>query len=107
MYGFLADVLVIVHCVYVAYVVLGQLSIWLGWSLGWRWLRNFWFRVTHLAAIAFVAFEEAIGMDCPLSVWERQLRELAGQVERPGTFMGRLFHDVLFLPLPAHYFTWI
>ena len=106
-YGLAADAMVVIHCAYVGYVVLGQLAIWLGWLLGWRWVRNFWFRTTHLAAIAFVAFEEAIAMDCPLTVWEAQLRTLAGKDVRAGTFMGRLFHDLLFLPLPAQYFTWM
>ena len=38
MYGFLADVLVFIHCAYIGYVVLGQLAIWLGWPLGWTTL---------------------------------------------------------------------
>lgn len=107
MYGFLADALVVIHCAYVGFVVLGQLAIWVGWLFRRQWVRNFWFRILHLAAIAFVAFEEAINMDCPLTVWENSLRTLAGQGVRPGTFMGRLFHDLIFLPLPAEYFTWI
>ncbi len=107
MYGFLADLIVIVHCVYIAYVLLGQLAICVGWALGHRWVRNFWFRLTHFAAIAFVAFEAAIDMVCPLTVWENQLRVLAGQEGRPGTFMGRLFHDLIFVSLPSHYFDWM
>ncbi len=106
-YGFLADLIVVFHCAYIAYVVLGQLAIVVGWAFRRQWVRNFWFRTTHLAAIAFVAFEEGIGMVCPLTTWENQLRELAGQVTRAGTFMGRLFHDVIFLNLPSEYFTWM
>lgn len=106
-YGLLADAMVAIHVAYVGYVVVGQLLIWLGWPLGWKWIRNFWFRVTHLGAIAFVAFEEAIGMDCPLTIWENQLRDLAGETVRDGTFMGRLFHDLLYLPLPPWAFTWL
>src|SRR5438132_1302825 len=47
-YGFLADVVVVLHVGYVAYVVAGQLAIWLGLLLGCRWVRNVWFRATHL-----------------------------------------------------------
>jgi hypothetical protein len=107
MYALLADMMVVVHCVYVGYVVLGQVAIWLGWAFKRTWTRNFWFRATHLAAIGFVAFEEGIGMACPLTVWEAQLRELAGEGPRSGTFMGRLFHDLLFVDLPHSAFTWI
>jgi hypothetical protein len=107
MYTFLADLLVVFHCAYVGYVVLGQVAIWLGWALRRRWTRNFWFRITHLTAIGFVAFEEGIGMACPLTIWEAQLRELASEGPRSGTFMGRLFHDLLFLDLPPSAFTWM
>lgn len=106
-YGFLADLVVVLHCAYIAYVVVGQLAILAGWAFGRQWVRNFWFRATHMAAIAIVAFEEGIGMVCPLTTWENQLRELAGQKTEAGTFMGRLFHDVIFLDLPPHYFTWM
>jgi Protein of Unknown function (DUF2784) len=106
-YGFLADLVVVLHCAYIGYVVLGQLVIVVGWAFRRQWVRNFWFRATHLAAIAFVAFEEGIGMVCPLTTWENQLRELAGQETQAGTFMGRLFHDLVFLDLPTKYFTWM
>jgi hypothetical protein len=106
-YGFLADLIVGIHVGYIAYVVVGQAAILVGWALRRQWARNFWFRATHLLAIAFVAFEEVIGMVCPLTNWERSLRELAGQETRPGTFMGRLFHDLIFLNLPPSYFTWM
>jgi hypothetical protein len=106
-YGFLADLVVVLHCAYIGYVVLGQLAIVVGWVLRRQWVRNFWFRATHLAAIAFVAFEEGIDMVCPLTTWENQLRELAGQDTSAGTFMGRLFHSVIFLDLPSAYFTWM
>jgi hypothetical protein len=106
-YGYLADAIVVIHCAYIAFVLLGQVGITLGWALKWQWVRNPWFRVAHLAAIGFVAFEAAIDMVCPLTVWENQLRELAGQGKRPGTFMGRLFHDLVFVSLPSHYFDYI
>jgi Protein of Unknown function (DUF2784) len=106
-YGFLADLIVGLHVGYIAYVVLGQAAILVGWAFRRQWARNFWFRATHLFAIAFVAFEEAIDMVCPLTEWENSLRELAGQETRAGTFMGRLFHDLIFLNLPSHYFTWM
>jgi hypothetical protein len=105
MYGYLADLLVGIHIAYVAYVVIGQLLLWFGWARGWRWVRNPWFRWTHLAAIAFVALEEFVGMTCPLTDWERALRELAGQPFSGQTFLARLMHDVLFYQGPAWVFT--
>jgi Protein of Unknown function (DUF2784) len=96
MYGFLADLMVAIHVAYVGFVVVGQLLIWLGWAAGWSWVRNPWFRGTHFLAMAIVAFEEAMSIRCPLTVWEEQFRELAGQAVTGETFLGRLLHSILF-----------
>ena len=96
MYGFLADLMVAIHVGYCAYVVLGQLAIWAGWAAGRKWVRNFWFRATHLLAIGVVAFEQVFDIRCPLTVWEEHFRELAGQPVTGETFLGRLMHSVLF-----------
>jgi hypothetical protein len=96
-YGLLADVVVTLHLAYVAYVVVGQVLIVIAAPFRWQWARNPWFRLTHLLAIAIVAYEAIMGIRCPLTVWEEQLRELAGQPFDSGqTFLGRLFHDLLF-----------
>jgi len=97
MYGFLADLMVAMHAGYVGYIVLGQLLIWIGWALGWGAIRNIWFRLSHLAMIAFVAFEEAISMRCPLTDWEEHFRELAGQPVSGESFVGRLMHSLIFV----------
>lgn len=97
MYGYLADALVFVHVLYVGYVVVGQLAVIVAAPFRWEWARNPWFRFTHLAAIAVVAYEALNGIRCPLTVWEERLRELAGQSVHAGqSFVGRLFHDLLF-----------
>jgi hypothetical protein len=47
--------------------------------LRWGWIRNPWFRFSHLAMIAIVAVEAINGWRCPLTTWEDQLRVAAGQ----------------------------
>lgn len=95
-YGFLADLMVTLHVAYIAFVVVGQVLIVVGVLAGWAWVRNFWFRITHLVAIGFVAFEEFVGMRCPLTVWEHQFRVLAGQEFSGETFLSRLMHALIF-----------
>src|SRR5688572_17277268 len=107
MYGFLADLTVFVHVLYVGYVILGQLLIWIGWPLGWQWIRNFWFRTTHLVAIGYVVYEEIYNIRCPLSIWEEKLRILAGQPVTGETFLGRLLHSILFYDAEPWVFTLI
>ena len=105
MYGFFADCVVGIHVAYVAYVVLGQLLIATGWIAGWKWVRNFWFRVSHLIMMLVVVFEEIVNIRCPLSVWEEQLRAMAGQRTTGETFMGRLLHSLIFYDAPPIVFT--
>lgn len=105
MYGFLADLMVAIHVGYVGYVVVGQLAIWAGWALRRQFVRNFWFRATHLLAIGIVAFEEVMDIRCPLSVWEEHFRELAGQPTTGETFLGRLLHSLIFYDFQPWVFT--
>src|SRR5208282_4554460 len=100
-YSYWAEVVLAIHLAYVAFVVLGQLTILLGVTLGWEWVRNPWFRFAHLAAIGAVALETALGILCPLTVWEDRLRTLAGQQVSEGSFIGRWMHRILFYDLPS------
>lgn len=105
MYAFLADLTVAVHVGYVAFVVLGQLLIWIGLLRGWQWVRNPWFRSLHLLAITIVVVEELNDWRCPLTVWEEMFREKAGQPTSGGTFLGRLLHSIIFFDFEPWVFT--
>jgi hypothetical protein len=105
MYGYLADGVVAIHVAYVAFVLVGQGVILLGAVLGWTWIRNLWFRSVHLVAIVYVAWEALWGIDCPLTVWEYDLRRLAGQDAAEGSFIGRWLHEILFYDFEPWFFT--
>ena len=96
----LADFLVAVHVAYISFVVLGQLAILVGIGRGWRWIRNGYFRVAHLAAIVAVGLEAAFGIECPLTTWEADLRTLAGEQVAEASFVGRLLHRAIFIDVP-------
>jgi Protein of Unknown function (DUF2784) len=91
-----ADAILVLHFAFVLFVVGGLAVIWAGAALGWRWIRGFWFRVAHLAAIVFVAGEALAGAVCPLTAWEDALR---GRNSESG-FLARWIHRVLFYDLP-------
>jgi hypothetical protein len=98
----LADVVVFIHLCYMGYVVLGQLVIMIGWPLRWQWIRNPWFRLSHLAMILVVAGEAVVDYPCPLTTWEHELRVAAGQksvgeVQVEGaSFTGQLLRNIQF-----------
>ncbi len=92
----LADVVVIFHGAYVAFVLLGLVAILAGYILRWNWIRNWWFRGTHLTMILVVVVEAFAGVTCPLTTLEKYLRLQAGTTVREGTFLGQIVHDWLF-----------
>ncbi len=97
----LADLILVVHFSFVLFVTGGLLLVWLGALLDWRWIRNRWFRLAHLAAIAFVAFEALVGVMCPLTVWEDALRGIHDE----RSFVARWIHRVMFYEWPEWVFT--
>lgn len=96
----LADLVLIVHFLFVLFVVGGLALIWIGAACAWQCVRNYWFRIAHLAAICFVAIEALIGVACPLTEWEDALR---GVRDEPG-FIARWLHRVLFYDFPEWVF---
>jgi hypothetical protein len=101
MNALLADFILIVHFLFVLFVVGGLALIWIGAALGWGWVRNFWFRVAHLGAIVFVAGEAIVGIWCPLTVWEARLR--GARAEK--SFVAQWVHRLLFYDFPEWVFT--
>ena len=100
--AWLANGILIVHALFVAFVVGGLAFVWLGAWRGWIAARNFRFRVFHLAAIVYVALETLAGIACPLTVWEDALR--GGSVEGED-FVARWLHRVLYYDFPTWAFT--
>ncbi len=99
--AWIANAVLIVHVLFVAFVVGGLTFVWLGAGLGWKAARNLRFRVLHLAAMLFVALESLAGIACPLTVWEDRLRE--GGDSRD--FVARWLHRALYYDFPAWVFT--
>src|SRR5512140_473805 len=97
----LADFILIIHFLFVLFVVGGLALIWVGVAANWRWVRNFWFRIAHLVAICIVAAEALLGVICPLTDWEDRLRG----VPTDTGFVARWIHRLLFYSFPEWVFT--
>jgi hypothetical protein len=101
----LADLLVALHCAYVSFVVLVVPMVLFGAWRRWSWVRNSWLRNIHLAMILIVVFEAVLGIPCPLTVWEQELRVQAGQTGYSGSFLGHSIHELLFFEFEESVFT--
>jgi hypothetical protein len=64
-------------------------------------VRSLRWRLLHLIAIAVIAAESLLGIDCPLTVWEDTLR----RQQTTGGFIERWVDGVLFYDAPTWVFT--
>ncbi|MBX7151865.1 DUF2784 domain-containing protein [bacterium] len=100
----LADIILIIHFLFVGFVVTGLLLIFIGAGCRWKWIRNFWFRILHLSAIGLVAGESLFGIVCPLTAWENQLRSANGGAYQT-SFIQHWVHKIIFYNAPEYVFT--
>ncbi len=100
-----ADALLIVHALFVLFVVLGLALILAGGVRRWQWVRNPWFRMLHLAAIGVVVLQAWLGRICPLTLWENALRARAGDAVYAGSFIAAHVTALLYYDAPAWLFT--
>ena len=103
-YALAADALLLAHVLFVLFVVLGLLLVFAGWRRSWSWVRNPWFRVAHLAAVAVVVLQSWLGVICPLTTWEMALRAKAGDTVYGGTFIAHWLGEFLYWDAPAWVF---
>jgi hypothetical protein len=90
---------------FVAFVVVGFALIVIGMFRHWRWIKNLWFRLAHLLAIAIVAAESWFGGICPLTEWESRLRVAAGEAGYRESFVQHWLERVVFYNFPLWVFT--
>ena len=100
LYLLAADTLLLVHFLFVLFVVLGLLLILIGGVLAWSWVRNPWFRWAHLAAIGIVVLQSWLGKICPLTTWEMMLRAKAGDAVYAGSFIAHWMGKLLYYQAP-------
>lgn len=96
----LADMLLVVHFLFVLFVVFGLVAVYAGYFLHWRWVSNRTFRMLHLVAIGIVVLQSWFGVICPLTTWEMALRDKAGVATYSGSFMQYWLHQLLYYTAP-------
>ncbi|MGH8290972.1 MAG: DUF2784 domain-containing protein [Steroidobacteraceae bacterium] len=84
----LADLLVILHLAFTAFVIFGGF-------LAWKWRRVLF---VHLPALAWGFWVETSGQICPLTPLENHLRHLAGEAGYQGGFLDHYVVALLYPP---------
>jgi len=99
-----ADVILVVHAAFIAFVVFGQIYVLLGWRMRWCSARNRLFRRLHLAAIGVVVIQAWIGFRCPLTSLEAGLRTGAGEGSYEQSFVAHWLSRLIYYDLPPWVF---
>jgi hypothetical protein len=97
----LGQLILAVHLVVIAFNIAGLVVIPLGAALRWRWVRILWWRLLHLALLAVVALQAALGRACFLTDWQDGLT--GGGVHDP--LIMRWVNSIIYWPLPMWAFT--
>jgi hypothetical protein len=103
-YTLLADAVLAVHLAIILFNVGGLVVIPLGAWRRWRFVRIFWWRALHLACLAVVALQAALGQVCLLTLWQGDLARLGGEAASRASLIARTVERLIFWPLPLWVF---
>ncbi|WP_308364946.1 MULTISPECIES: DUF2784 domain-containing protein [unclassified Microbulbifer] len=104
LYLLAADAVLLFHTLFVAFVVFSLPLIFMGKFLRWSWVRNPWYRLAHLLAIAIVVLESWAGVICPFTIWEMALRTKTGEAVYTGSFISHWLDTLLYYQAPEWVF---
>src|SRR5712671_6186369 len=96
---FMASAVAATHISYFLFVSGGFVSILVGAFRKWDWIRNPWFRLSHIAAVYVVIAEDVFHIQCPLNTLEGNLRSDSGS--QPVSAAGRALDICCIRAFPA------
>jgi len=96
LYQNLADLVLLLHALFVVFVIVALILTIVGGYRRWPWIRNWWFRLTHLIGIVIVVALSWVGVLCPLTSLEMWLRGQSGGVQYNGSFIQYWLERFLF-----------
>ena len=100
----IAEAILWLHVVVIAFSVFGLVAIPLGTWGGWRGVRVFWWRALHIGILGIVALQAVLGRACFLTIWESDLLRLAGQMASNEPLIQQWVRRAIYWPLPLWVF---
>lgn len=104
-YQYLADTILFIHFSFIAFVIVALILTVVGGYLKWPWIRNWWFRLVHLASVSFVVVQSWLGLICPLTTLEMWLREKTNGEQYVGSFIEYWLQRIVYYHAPDWVFT--
>ena len=101
----LADLVLSLHVLVIAFNVLGLVVIPLGAWRGWQFVRVLWWRALHVASLSLVAVQAVFARACFLTIWQSDLMQRAGERATEAPLIERWVMSAIFWPIPGWAFT--
>lgn len=95
-----ADLVLIIHFIIVVFISSLFLLIPMGYQFYWKWVKKLKLRLIHLGLMTLITIETIIGITCPLTVIENNLRG----IYISNSFFSSLVSKIIFWEFPRLFF---
>ena len=96
----IADIVLTFHFCVVIFITFGFFLIPIGYKFGWVWIENLKLRIFHCGMMMFVTFETLLGITCPLTSIENNLRGIYEST----SFVSYWIKQIIYWDSPAQFF---
>ena len=96
----LAEIILYFHFIIFFFIRRGFVVIPLGYLLKWNFVKIKLLRLIHLLLMTFVTFETILGFMCPLTYFEKFLRNDTEATN----LITIVLHKIMYWDFPSHYF---
>ena len=96
----IANIVLIVHFCVVIFITFGFFLIPIGYKFGWVWITNLKLRIFHYGMMIFVTLETLLGITCPLTSIENNLR----RIYESTSFISYWIKHIIYWDFPTQFF---
>ena len=96
----IADFVLLVHFCIVLFISFGFFLIPVGYSFDWIWIKKRHLRLLHAGMMSFITFETLLGMACPLTILENNLRD----INENQLFVSKWMSEIIYWDFPSKFF---
>ena len=96
----IADLVLIFHFCIVLFITSGFFLVPVGYKFGWGWIKNRKLRILHFGMMVFVTIETILGVTCPLTLIENNLRG----INQPKSFIAYWVEQLVYWYFPTQFF---
>jgi hypothetical protein len=96
----IANIVLIFHFCVVIFITFGFFLIPIGYKFGWVWITNLNLRIFHCGMMIFITLETLLGITCPLTSIENNLRG----IDESTSFILYWIKHIIFWDFPTQFF---